>query len=92
MRLDNKILYLSFHNSLKRKFGTNRLIQKKELLTKLGRQFLVPKRLREQAIKELISLGLFKEEDNKYIKILDGNFNIDDNEDKFYKQLLMFLL
>ena len=70
-KLDKKILYLSFHNSLRKKFGVNRVVCKREIIIKLGRQFLVPKHLREDAINELEMMGLLEKIDKNHIKILD---------------------
>lgn len=86
---DLKILYLSFHNSLKKRYGINTIICKKEIFTKLGRQFLVPKGLRVIALKELEVLGLIKKEDKSNYKILKGD-NIEDKTNEFYKNANLF--
>ena len=76
-KLDKKILYLSFHNSLRKKFGINRVVTKKEIIIKLGRQFLVPKHLREDAINELERMELLEKVDRNNIKILDCDICIE---------------
>ena len=88
MELNNKILYLSFHNSLKKKFGVNKLISKDQVRIKLGRQFLVPKNLRNSAIKELVSMNLLKEKEDGFI-ILEGEYDLENNPNKFYKDIGM---
>ncbi len=88
--MDNKILYLSFHNSIKKKFGVNRLISKKEIIIKLGRQFLVPKPLRIVALDELEKMKLIKKECNEYYKILDCELNLEEDTNKFLKKLGFF--
>lgn len=90
MSVNHKILYLSFHNSIKKKFGVNRLVSKKELKIKLGRQFLVPKNLTIVALKELENMGLIKKENSVYYKILDINFDLEENVNKFYMQIGLF--
>ena len=87
MRINSKILYLSFHNSLKKKFGVNKVIHKEEIIIKLGRQFLVPKNLRIKAVEELEKMGLIKKEDNDYFKILEGDFDLENNPQEFYKSI-----
>ena len=81
------ILYLSFHNSLKKLYGVNRIVSKESLIIKLGRQFLVPKRLRILAVKELESMGLLKEESKTEYKILDYKLNIEEDANKFLQAM-----
>lgn len=89
MKIDNKILYLSFHNSLKKLFGVNRFVEKEMIKIKLGRQFLVPKSLREEAVKELERMKLIEVKGNQ-IKILEGDYDLENNPNKFYLELGMF--
>ena len=84
MQISNKILYLSLHNSLKKKYGVNRLVKKEDVKTKLGRQYLVPKNLRNIAIDELERMNLIKIEDSYYVKILEGDFDLENNPNKFF--------
>lgn len=89
-KISNKILYLSFHNSIKKKFGVNRFVTKKELMIKLGRQFLVPKNLRKVALKELENMKLIEKEDEKYFKILDFDLDLEKDVNKFYQNIGFF--
>ncbi len=81
------ILYLSFHNSLKKIYGVNRVVTEEELKIKLGRQFLVPKRLRLVVIKELTKMNLLKEEEKGCFKILDYELNIEEDANIFLKAM-----
>lgn len=84
-KFNNKILYLSFHNSLKKKFGVNHIIPIKIVLIKLGRQYLVPKSLRMAALRDLQRLGLLEKVDKENLRILDLAISLEDNVSKFYK-------
>ena len=66
------------------------MVTKKELTTKLGRQFLVPKRMRIPTIKELVKMKLLKEESKDNFKILDYELNIEEDANKFLKMLNFF--
>ena len=89
--LDERILYLSFHNSIKKVFGVNKIIARKAIITKLGKQYLVPPNLREAAVKELILMGLFERIDRDNIKILEPKLDIELDANKFFKSLHLFL-
>ena len=89
-RLNIGLLYLSFHNSLKKVYGIGRVITKKDLMAKLGRQFLVPKQLRVLAIKELEKMNLIKKEQKDCFKILDYGKNIEENTNQFFKEMNLF--
>lgn len=84
------LLYLSFHNSLKKVYGVNKIVTKDQLIEKLGRHGLVPKQLRILAIKELEKMKLLKKESDNYFKILDYGENIEENTSKFFKMLNLF--
>jgi len=86
------LLYLSFHNSIKKVFGVNRIVTKEELMIKLGRQFLVPKRLRICAIKELENMNLIKKEEGSNFKILDYELNVEEDANKFLKVMKIFTI
>lgn len=79
MKINRNLLYLSFHHSLKKKYGANRLVSKKEILIKLGRHFLVPKNLRLIALNEMEKLKLFRKENDKYYLILEGETDLDES-------------
>ncbi len=89
-RLEIGLLYLSFHNSLKKVYGVNRIVSKKEIMAKLGRQFLVPKPVRILAIKELQEMGLLKEESKNEFKILDCDLKIEEDTNKFFMRMKLF--
>ena len=89
-KLKAGLLYLSFHNSLKKVYGKNRTVSKELLMAKLGRQFLVPKRLRILAIKELEKMKLLKQESKNEFKILDYKLNIEEDANKFFKIMNFF--
>lgn len=84
MELKKSILYLSLHNSLKKIHGINRPVEKEKIKIKLGRQYLVPKRLRDEAIKELEKIGLIKIKGN-IIYILNGEFDLENKPNEFFK-------
>ncbi len=86
------LLYLSFHNSLKKIYGVNRVITKRDIMIKLGRQFLVPKPVRVLVIKELQKMNLLKEESKNEFRILDCDLNIEEDINKFFMRLNMFSL
>jgi spore coat polysaccharide biosynthesis predicted glycosyltransferase SpsG len=83
------ILYLSFHNLLKRKIGLNRYTTKKEINAMLGRHFLVPKNLRIAVIKELKNMNLIKE-DSSGILIIDYKLDVNEDANKLFKLLKLF--
>jgi len=83
------ILYLSFHNLLKKKVGINRYTNKKEINAMLGRHFLVPKNLRIAVIKELKNMNLIKEE-KEGILIIDYKLDVSQDANKLFKMLKLF--
>jgi len=83
------ILYLSFHNLLKRKVGVNRYTNRKEINAMLGRHFLVPKNLRIAVIKELKNMNLIQEDSNG-IMIIDYKLDISQDANKLFKLLKLF--
>lgn len=89
-RLKIGILYLSFHNSIKKVYGIGRIVSERDLIIKLGRQFLVPKRLRILAIKELENMNLVKRESNNEFRILNFELDIEEDTNKFLKKLNLF--
>lgn len=88
-KISYNILYLSFHNSLKKVYGANKIVEQKKICEKLGRQFLVNKRLRISAIKELESMNLLKDEGDGYYKILEGDFDLEENTGEFIRSVLL---
>ena len=79
------IFYLSCHKLLKRKFGINRPVSRKIIFGELGRHFLIPKNLRENAIKELEEMKLMKKVDRDNVIILSSDLALDDDKSKFCK-------
>jgi len=79
-----QILYISIYSLLKKKFKCKPFITNKQLNCELGKHFLVPKRCRDYAIKELIELNMINRLDkdklefkvNKSFESELSNFNI----------------
>jgi len=88
--LETGLLYLSFHNSIKKIYGVNRIVNERDLIIKLGRQFLVPKNLRVLAIKELERMGLLKRITKNSVKIIDYKLNVEEDANKFLKKMHLF--
>ncbi len=84
------LLYLSFHNSLKKVYGVNKIVTKDQLIEKLGRHGLVPKQLRISTIKELEKMKLLKKESDNKFKILDYELNIEEDTNLFFKMMNLF--
>jgi hypothetical protein len=85
--LDPNILYLAFHNSIKKVNGFNKIVSRKDIFSKLGRQFLVPKPLRASCLIEFERMGLLQREDRDNVKIVDFDIDIDKEPDKFIKKI-----
>ena len=90
MNLDIKLLYLSLHNLLRKKYGTNQVIQRKEIYGELGRHFLIPKNLRCVVIKELENMNLIKKNDRDSLILLEYKFNIEEDTNRFLKEVGLF--
>lgn len=80
-----KILYLALHNQLKKKFGINRVIERKEFYCKLGKHSQVPKIARVLVIKEMEEMGLIKQESRDRILILECEWELEKDIKKFYE-------
>ena len=85
--MNKRILYLSFHNSLRKVYGNNVIVKRVDIFSKLGRQFLVPKNLRHEALKELELMGLLKPINADNIQIVNLDLNIENDYNKL-KELL----
>ena len=83
--INTNILYLSLHSLLKRRYGIQVEITRKELFCELGKHFLVPKSARPLIIKEMEVLSLLKQNENGQILILKSEFNLEEDINKFYK-------
>ena len=90
MGLNIGLLYLSLHNQLKKKVGLNRIINRKEFFTILGKHFLIPKNVRACIVKEMELMHLIKIVNRDTFKILDFNLDIEKDANKFYKTLELF--
>jgi len=85
-RSEYRIFYLACHNLLKKRYGYNREISRKDLHCELGRHFLIPKRLKDIAIDELELMGLIKRVGNKVI-VLKFDIDLEKDIDKLLKSL-----
>jgi len=89
-KIKEGILYLSLHNLLRKKFGINTTITKKELFCELGKHFLVPKPLRSIVIIEMEKRKLLKEVDRRNVEILVCEIDLEKDQNKFYEQMGLF--
>ena len=89
-KMNTNLLYLCLHNLLKRRYGFNREITRKELFCELGKHYLVPKKLRPVIIKEMEEIELIKLNDNGTVLILKCEFDLEDNANDFYKHFKIF--
>ena len=84
------LLYLSFHNQLKKKVGLNRILSRKDIKLMLGKHFLVPKNVTVCVIRELELMNLIKKIDKDSYKLLDYNLDIERDVNLFYNTLKIF--
>ena len=80
MELKVGILYLALHNQLKKKFGVNHIMNRKELDGKLGWEFKVPRSIRAIALDEMIKMKLIEKLDRDRVKILNIDIDIESCE------------
>jgi len=85
-----KLLYLSLHNLLKKRYGVNKIVSRKKLYCELGKHFLVPKNLRDCVIKELENVKLIERQDRDNVKILDYELDIEEDANEFFKKVGLF--
>jgi hypothetical protein len=90
MKLNQKLLYLSLHNLLRKKYGANQEISRKQIYEQLGRHYLIPKNLRCAVLKELEDMKLIKKKDRDNIILLDCDLSIEADASKFLEGLKMF--
>lgn len=88
--LDIKLFYLSCHNLLKNKFGINHSIPRKVVYGELGRHFLIPKKLRIVALKELEEMQLIQIIDRDNVIILNCKLDMEKDASKFFKKVNLF--
>jgi len=84
------ILYLCLHNLLKKRYGVNNTITKKELFCELGKHYLVPKKLRPIIIKEMEEVCLLKQESSGSITLLKCDIDLENDANKFYERFKIF--
>lgn len=75
------LLYFSLYGLLKKKYGVECPITRKELHCDLGKHFLIDKCLRDQVIKELEGMNLIKVKGRDYFVVeIGNNFYLGDDE------------
>lgn len=84
------VLYLSLYNQLCKLVGINRLITRKQFFGKLGKHFLIPKRLRPVVLKEMELMELIKKIDRDTIKVLNCDIDLERDANKLYKKVGLF--
>jgi len=86
-KLKRGILYLSVHNQLVKKIGVGRTLSRKEMFCILGRHFLVPKRLKNAVIEEMVNMDLLEKENGKTLIISKIDIDLEKDANKLYKQI-----
>jgi len=84
------LLYISLYNQLVKRVGVGRTLTHKEFFCMIGKHFLVPKNLRPVVVKEMEDRKLVKQELNGEITVLDNDFDLENNANKFYKRVGLF--
>ena len=88
--LDIGILYVSLWNQVKNKVGINKIISRKEFFEILGRHYLVPKCLRDCVIREMEKRKLIEKNSRDEIKILECEYDLEKDANKFYEMLNLY--
>lgn len=65
------LLYWSLYNQLLKKYGSSAEITRKELFTKLGKHFMIPKEKRHAVIDELICRKLVVRVNRDKLQLID---------------------
>ena len=78
------LLYLGLHNQLKKKYGVNTIITRKELFGKLGRHYQIPKCLRHYIVDEMEKVNLIEKVNRDEIKVLPCEIDIEKDQNKLY--------
>lgn len=78
------LLYLGLHNQLVKKYGEEAVITRKELFTKLGKHYMIPKDLRHYIIKEMVKINLMEIVNRDFVKVLRSDINIETDKNKLY--------
>jgi hypothetical protein len=76
------LLYLGLHNQLKKKYGVNSIISRKEFFCKLGKHYQLPTSLRHWVINEMEKVNLIEKINRDSIKILPCKVDIEKLEDQ----------
>lgn len=84
------LLYLSLHNQLIKRVGINRIINRKDFFCIIGKHFLIPKNLRYLIIKEMEYRKLINQITNDEIHILEYEFNLEKDANKFYQMVGLY--
>lgn len=79
------LLYLSLHNQLKKKYGINTVISKKDFYIKIGKHGQIPKRLGVIVIKEMQEKNLIEIISRDTIRILSCDIDIENNVGELYR-------
>ena len=83
-KLNHKILYISLHNFLRKKAGISGMMSRKDFNCDLGRHFLIPKQMRPIVMKELENMNIIEMVDRNTIKVLECEFDLEDDPTEFY--------
>lgn len=81
------VLYLSLYNLLRRRYGIDRPITRKELFCELGKHFLVPKSIKPVVIKEMELRKLIEIEDKHNIRLLNCDLDFERDTKKFLERM-----
>jgi len=79
------ILYLGLHNQLIKKYGVNRIIDRKEFFIKIGRHAQIPKSIRPLVLIEMENKKLIEKVDRDKIKILQNDIDLENDCKKLYE-------
>lgn len=79
------LLYISLHNLLLRKVGTDRMMTQKELFCHLGKHFLIPGKIKPVILKEMQNLKMIEKVDRYKIKVLECKWDLEKDAQKFYE-------
>lgn len=85
------LLYIGLHSELKKKFGANMTISKRDIFEKIGRFNHLSKSLRPIVIKEMEEKGLLQKIDRENYKILPNDIDLEQDVNKLYKLAGLFL-
>ena len=84
------ILYLSLHNLLKKRYGENNTLTRKEFYCEVGKHFLVERKLRICIIIEMEKRKLLKRLDRDTIKINKIDIDLTKDSSKFYELMGLY--